>query len=78
MMGVTVWLARWSRQSEEEQDKRRYVVVLALLAVAAVIVSLFRAILTFFSLVKVRKAPSFLLVCRLCLCFLIAIENCGR
>ncbi|CAM9886717.1 unnamed protein product [Scytosiphon promiscuus] len=52
MMGVTVWLARWSRQSEEEQDKRRYVVVLALLAVAAVIVSLFRAILTFFSLVK--------------------------
>ncbi|CAM9532363.1 unnamed protein product, partial [Hapterophycus canaliculatus] len=52
VMGVTVWLARWSRQTEEEQDKRRYLVVLILLAVAAVIVSLLRAILTFFSLVK--------------------------
>eukprot|EP00752_Nemacystus_decipiens_P006704 g6027.t1 len=52
VMGVTVWLARWSRQSEEEQDRRRYVIVLALLAVAAVFVSLFRAVLTFFSLVR--------------------------
>ncbi|CAM9253787.1 unnamed protein product, partial [Hapterophycus canaliculatus] len=51
-MGVTVWLAKWSRQTEEEQDKRRYLVVLVLLAVAAVVVSLFRTILTFFSLVK--------------------------
>ncbi|CAM9967371.1 unnamed protein product, partial [Ectocarpus sp. 12 AP-2014] len=52
VMGVTVWLARWSRQSEEEQDRSRYVIVLALLTAAAVVVSLFRAVLTFFSLVK--------------------------
>eukprot|EP00903_Cladosiphon_okamuranus_P016201 g14950.t2 len=52
VIGVTVWLARWSRQSEEDQDRRRHVVGLALLTVAAVVVSLFRAVLTFFSLVK--------------------------
>ncbi|CBN77893.1 conserved unknown protein [Ectocarpus siliculosus] len=52
VMGVTVWLARWSRQSEEEQDRSRNVIVLALLTAAAVVVSLFRAVLTFFSLVK--------------------------
>ncbi|CAM9996930.1 unnamed protein product, partial [Ectocarpus fasciculatus] len=55
VMGVTVWLARWSRQSKEEQDRSRYVIVLALLTVAAVVVSLFRAVLTFFSLVKASQ-----------------------
>ncbi len=54
-MGVTVWLARWSRQTEEEQNRRHYVVVLAVLAAGAVLVSMFRAILTFFSLVRVRN-----------------------
>lgn len=53
-MGVTVWLARWSRKSEEEQERAYYIVVLAILAVAAVVVSLLRAALTFFSLVKVQ------------------------
>lgn len=53
-MAVTVWLARWSRQTKEEQQRHIYVVVLALLAVAAVLMSLFRAVLTFFSLVKVQ------------------------
>lgn len=52
-MAVTVWLARWSRQSEEEQQKTYYVVVLALFAVTAVIISLMRAILAFYCLVKV-------------------------
>ncbi|CAM9767000.1 unnamed protein product, partial [Ectocarpus sp. 12 AP-2014] len=52
VMGVTVWLARWSSQSEEEQNRSRNVIVLALLSAAAVVVSLFRAVLTFFSLVK--------------------------
>ncbi|CAM9122833.1 unnamed protein product, partial [Ectocarpus sp. 4 AP-2014] len=52
VMGVTVWLARWSSQSEEEQGRSQYVIVLALLSAAAVVVSLFRAVLTFFSLVK--------------------------
>ena len=55
VMGVTVWLARWSQQTEEEQDRGRYVVALAVLTAGAVLVSLFRAILTFFSLVRVRK-----------------------
>ncbi|CAN0142706.1 unnamed protein product [Ectocarpus sp. 6 AP-2014] len=52
VMGVTVWLARWSRQSEEEQDRSRNVIVLALLSAAAVVVALSRAVLAFFSLVK--------------------------
>ncbi|CAN0480888.1 unnamed protein product, partial [Scytosiphon promiscuus] len=47
-----VWLARWSRQTEEEQDERRYVVVLGLLALATVVVSLLRAVLTYPSLIK--------------------------
>lgn len=65
MIGVTVWLARWSRQTEEEQDRRRYVVVLGLLTVAAVAVSLLRAIVTFFCLVQVFIMRGFIL--RLCL-----------
>ena len=62
VMGVTVWLARWSQQTEEEQDRGRYVVALAVLTAGAVSVSLFRAILTFFSLVRVRTydRPPFL------------------
>ncbi|CAM9523069.1 unnamed protein product, partial [Ectocarpus sp. 13 AM-2016] len=52
VMGVTVWLARWSRQSEREQDRSRNVIVLALLSAAAVVVALSRAVLAFFSLVK--------------------------
>ena len=55
VMGVTVWLARWSRQTAEEQDRKRYVVTLTVLAAGAVLVSLFRAILTFSSLVRVRN-----------------------
>lgn len=53
-MGVTVWIARWSDQSEEEQDRSFYIVTLAVLALAAVIISVLRAVLTFFALVKVN------------------------
>lgn len=53
-MAVTVWIAKWSRQSEEEQKKTRYLLVLVLLTVAAVVVSLLRAVVTFISLVRVR------------------------
>lgn len=53
VMAVTVWLARWSRQDEKEQERSFYAIVLALLALAAVAVSLLRAVLAFFSLVKV-------------------------
>ncbi|CAM9399555.1 unnamed protein product, partial [Ectocarpus sp. 12 AP-2014] len=52
VMGVTVWLARWSRQSKKEQHRSQYVIVFALLSTAAVVVALSRAILAFFSLVK--------------------------
>ena len=55
VMGVTVWLATWARQTEEEQDRTRYVVALVGLTAGAIFVSLFRAILTFFSLVRVSK-----------------------
>lgn len=55
MMAVTVWLARWSRQSEQEQSRSRYVGILVLLTVSALVVSLLRSALTFTSLVKVRK-----------------------
>lgn len=54
-MSVTVWIAKWSRQSEEEQKRGRYSLVLALLTVAAFVVSLFRALVTFTSLVRVRR-----------------------
>lgn len=57
VMGVTVWLARWSRQTEEEQEEEHYVAVLALLALAAIVVSLLRAVLTYSSLIKVRILP---------------------
>ena len=63
VMGVTVWLARWSSQSEEEQNRRHYVIVLALLTVAAAVVSLLRAVLTFFSLVRVT-CPGYCCRCR--------------
>ena len=53
-MAVTVWLAKWSRQNEEEQKRARYLLVLVLLTVAAVVVSLFRALITFINLVRVR------------------------
>ena len=53
MMGVTVWLARWSRQSEEEQNRVRYVAILVLLTASALAVSLLRSVLAFSSLVKV-------------------------
>ncbi len=52
-MGVTVWLVKWSRQTEEEQGSRRYLAVVVLLTLSALVVSLLRTILTFFSLVKV-------------------------
>lgn len=54
IMSVTVWLAKWSRQSEEEQQRGRYLLVLVLLTVAAVVVSLLRALVTFINLVRVR------------------------
>lgn len=53
-MAVTVWLARWSRLDKKEQERPYYVYVLALLAFAAVVLSLFRAVLAFYSLVKVH------------------------
>ena len=53
-MAVTVWLAKWSRQSEEEQKQARYLLVLILFTVAAVVVSLLRSVITFVSLVRVR------------------------
>lgn len=54
-MAVTVWLAHWSRQSAKEQERSYYVIVLAVFAAAALVVSLLRAILTLYSLVKVGK-----------------------
>ena len=53
-MAVTVWLAKWSRQSEEEQKQARYLLVLILFTVAAVVLSLLRSVVTFASLVRVR------------------------
>lgn len=54
-MAVTVWLAHWSRQSAEEQERSYYVIFLAIISAAALVVSLLRAILTLYSLVKVGK-----------------------
>lgn len=53
-MGVTVWLVKWSRHTEEEQGSGHHLTVLVLLTLSALVVSLLRTILTFFSLVKVR------------------------
>ena len=53
MMAVTVWLARWSRQGAEEQDRNRNVAILVILTASALVVSLLRSVLAFFSLVKV-------------------------
>lgn len=55
MMAVTVWLARWSRQSTEEQNRNHYVGILVILTASALAVSLLRSVLTFSSLVKVRN-----------------------
>lgn len=57
VMGVSVWLAVWSEQDKEEQKRDLYVGVLALMVLLAILVSGLRAILTFFSLVKVRCGP---------------------
>ena len=53
VMLVTIWLAEWSRQTFEEQQRTRYLTVLVLLTLAAIIVSLLRAVITFASLVTV-------------------------
>eukprot|EP00752_Nemacystus_decipiens_P006715 g6038.t1 len=52
MMAVTVWLARWSRQSVEEQSRGRYVGILFLLTASSLAVSLLRSALAFSNLVK--------------------------
>lgn len=55
IMAVTVWLAHWSRQIAEEQERSYYVIVLAAFAAAALVVSILRAILTLYSMVKVSR-----------------------
>lgn len=55
VMGVSVWLAVWSEQDKEEQKRDLYVGVLALMVLVAILVSGLRAVLAFFSLVKVRR-----------------------
>lgn len=52
-MAVTVWLAQWSSQDEVTQGENRYPILLATFAAAAIVISLARSIITFFSLVKV-------------------------
>lgn len=58
-MSVTIWLAKWSRESKEEQQRTRYVAVLVVLTLAATSVSLLRAVVTFASLVKVSGGGRF-------------------
>ena len=54
-MAVTVWLAHWSQKRPGEQERPYYVIVLAAFTAAAVVLSLLRAILAFYSMVKVKK-----------------------
>lgn len=58
-LSATVWLAKWSRQSKEEQQRTSYITVLVLLTLATMVVSFFRDVVTFASLVKVcTNAPA--------------------
>lgn len=52
-MGVTIWLAEWSRQTKEMQQRPRYLTVLVLLTLAAAVVTELRAVITLSSLVNV-------------------------
>ncbi|CAM9207978.1 unnamed protein product, partial [Sphacelaria rigidula] len=52
MMAVTVWIARWSQKSGEEQKRKVYVGTLIILTLGTVVVSVFRAALSFFALVR--------------------------
>ena len=53
VMLVTIWLAEWSRQTFDEQQRTHYLTILVLLTLAAIMVSLLRAVITFASLVTV-------------------------
>lgn len=55
MMAVTVWIARWSQKSGEEQKRKVYVGTLIILTLGTVVVSVFRAALSFFALVRVSS-----------------------
>lgn len=55
VVAITVWIARWSEQGKQEQEREVYIVTLTILALGAVVVSIVRAILAFFAMVRVSS-----------------------
>lgn len=55
VLAVTLWIAWWSQQSDEDQRHPYYVGVLGVLTAAALVVSIFRSLLTFYCLLTVRR-----------------------